>query len=83
MTTKLHLADLMPLSDAPNWKRAACAGDPDREAWFPFPSQDFDHARTVCAGCPIKVLCRDWAATTGQTGVWGGHEFDRGRKIRE
>ncbi|MFD6356769.1 WhiB family transcriptional regulator [Nocardia tengchongensis] len=83
MTMKLDLADLMPLSDAPGWDRAACAGDPNHEAWFPFPSQDFDYARTVCAGCPIKAQCWAWAAKTGQSGVWGGREFDRGHVIRE
>ncbi|MFE7797264.1 WhiB family transcriptional regulator [Nocardia sp. NPDC057440] len=77
------LTDLLPLSDSQGWHRAACRGDPNHEAWFPYPSQDFDYARAVCAGCPIRVACGEFAARTNQSGVWGGHEFDRGRMIRE
>lgn len=80
---ELTLADLLPLSDSRGWHRAACRGDPNHEAWFPYPSQDFDYARKVCAGCPIRPDCADFAARTGQSGVWGGHEYDRGRVIRD
>ncbi|MCP2293366.1 WhiB family transcriptional regulator [Nocardia amikacinitolerans] len=80
---ELTLADLLPLSDARGWHRAACRGDPNHEAWFPYPSQDFDYARSICASCPIRAACAEFAADTGQSGVWGGHEFDRGRMIRE
>ncbi|MEU7765108.1 WhiB family transcriptional regulator [Nocardia sp. NPDC049190] len=77
------LADLLPLSDSRAWHRAACRGDPNHDAWFPYPSQDFDYARAVCAACPIRDACGEFAAHTGQSGVWGGHEFDRGRVIRQ
>lgn len=79
---QLTLAELLPLSDSGQWHRAACRGDPQHEAWFPYPSQDFDYAREICAGCPIRGDCGEFAARTGQSGVWGGHEFDRGRMIR-
>jgi hypothetical protein len=29
-------------------------------------------AKEVCAGCPLRVTCADWATRTHQTGVWGG-----------
>lgn len=77
------LADLLPLSDSRGWHRAACRGDPNHEAWFPYPSQDFEYARQVCGRCPIRPDCRAFAERTGQSGVWGGHEFDRGKMIRE
>jgi WhiB family redox-sensing transcriptional regulator len=82
-SAELTLIDLLPHSDSQGWHRAACRGDPNHEAWFPYPSQDFDYAREVCAGCPIRVDCGEFAARTGQSGVWGGHEFDRGNLIRE
>lgn len=78
-----NLVDLLPLSDTQGWDQAACRGDPQHDAWFPYPSQDFDYAREICAGCPIRVQCAEFAATTGQSGVWGGHEYDRGKLIRE
>lgn len=77
------LTDLLPLSDSHDWHRAACRGDPNHEAWFPYPSQDFAYARTVCGSCPIRRECGEFAESTGQSGVWGGREFDRGRMIRE
>ena len=73
------LADLLPFSLAPDWQLAACRDDPNPEAWFPFPSQDFSHARSVCGGCPIRERCGEFARATGQSGVWGGENFDRGR----
>jgi WhiB family redox-sensing transcriptional regulator len=82
-SAELTLIDLLPHSDSQGLHRAACRGDPNHEAWFPYPSQDFDYAREVCAGCPIRVDCGEFAARTGQSGVWGGHEFDRGNLIRE
>ncbi len=78
-----NLVDLLPLSDTPSWEQAACKGDPNHDAWFPYPSQDFDYARAICADCPIRAQCAEFAAATGQSGVWGGHEFDRGKLIRD
>ena len=63
--------------------RAACRGDPHHEAWFPYPSEDFAYAREICAGCPLRQACTDFATRTGQSGVWGGREFDRGKVIRD
>ncbi|MGW5309455.1 WhiB family transcriptional regulator [Nocardia thailandica] len=83
MTASPHLADLLPLSDSAQWHRAACRGDPHHEAWFPYPSEDFAYAREICAGCPLRQACTDFAIRTGQSGVWGGREFDRGKVIRD
>uniref|UniRef100_UPI003F496999 WhiB family transcriptional regulator n=1 Tax=Nocardia suismassiliense TaxID=2077092 RepID=UPI003F496999 len=77
------LAELLLPSTEVDWQRARCNGDPNHEAWFPFPSQDFDYARVICAGCPIREACGDYATRTGQSGVWGGHEYDSGRLTRE
>ncbi|MGW5515145.1 WhiB family transcriptional regulator [Nocardia africana] len=82
-TPAFTLVDLLPVSDTQSWEQAACKGDPNHDAWFPYPSQDFDYAREICAGCPIRRQCAEFASTTGQSGVWGGHEFDRGKLIRD
>ena len=35
-------------------------------------------ARTVCAGCPVLLECRDWARGQREYGFWGGEsEEDR------
>lgn len=63
-------------------RNAACAGDPNQEAWFPYPSQGFDYAKGICARCPIRRECGDFAVATHQSGVWGGAEYDRGEQKR-
>jgi len=33
-------------------------------------------ARAICAGCPARQPCLDWATSTGAPwGIWGGVEF--------
>lgn len=29
-------------------------------------------ARALCATCPVRISCRDWARETGEFGIWGG-----------
>jgi WhiB family redox-sensing transcriptional regulator len=61
-----------------DWRaRAACQYvDPDLH--FPESTKSgsrkhFDEAKRVCAACPVKQACLEWALATGQTaGVWGG-----------
>ncbi|MCK0090300.1 WhiB family transcriptional regulator [Rhodococcus sp. HNM0563] len=79
----MTLADLLaPTYDAPDWDVAACRGDAHPDRWFPDPSEDFDYAARVCARCPILDACRTYAAEDKQSGVWGGHEYRRGKVIR-
>lgn len=79
--TVVTLADFLRPSLEPDWQRAACRDAANPEEWFPFPSEDFAHARSVCAACPIRLRCLAFAESTEQTGVWGGVEFDRGRRV--
>lgn len=50
--------------------RAACAGlGIDR---FFQPGRK-DTVKRICAGCPVRVRCGEWARTNGIVdGVWGG-----------
>ncbi len=61
------LTELLPLSDARGWHRAACRGDPNHDAWFPYPSEDFDYGRALCAGVGrlrrmVTSAAPSWAA---------------------
>jgi WhiB family transcriptional regulator, redox-sensing transcriptional regulator len=63
------------------WRdEAACKGKPT-EWWYPTPSQTALHARLICAACPVRVECLDWALDTPEIhGVWGGlSQRQRGR----
>lgn len=43
---------------------------------------DLEHAKTLCADCPMLVACRTGALERGEPwGVWGGAIFDDGRII--
>ena len=61
-----------------NWRsEGAClAADPD--LFFPAAAdaeaaQETARARRICAGCPVKRQCLDYAMQTGEpTGIWGG-----------
>lgn len=40
-------------------------------------------AKAVCAGCPARAACLDYAIESRATGVWGGqNEDDRKRERR-
>jgi WhiB family redox-sensing transcriptional regulator len=69
----------------PAWHaKAACAGMPTDD-FFPVEStgralDQIARVKTVCAACPVRVQCLDYALNTGQNdGVWGGMSEDERR----
>lgn len=58
-----------------HWRnQAACLGQ-DREMFFPISDDGRDTmaAKVVCAECPVKQPCLEWALANGADfGVWGG-----------
>ena len=53
--------------------RGACVGHPHPDWWFPERDEDVTHrALQVCASCPVRTLCRDYAQEWDEEGVWGG-----------
>jgi WhiB family redox-sensing transcriptional regulator len=51
---------------------AACA-DMDTDLWFPDAGDTGATAKRICAGCPVRVLCLNYALDNGeQHGIWGG-----------
>lgn len=70
---------LVPSPDA-DWTQARCAApEEDPEAWFPFPTEDYSHAMSVCAVCPVRAQCADFGRINRMTGVWGGVLMETGR----
>jgi WhiB family redox-sensing transcriptional regulator len=57
------------------WRtRAACLHD-DPELFFPdwTAGPVIDRAKQICAGCPVRARCLDWALSHGaSSGIWGG-----------
>jgi hypothetical protein len=61
-----------------DWRTNAACRYVDPDLHFPKTNtpgglKQLREAKRVCAGCPVRQACLDWALKTGQTsGVWGG-----------
>lgn len=65
------------------WRdEAACAGL-DTNIFFPVTEAEAAQAKSVCASCPVREECLEWAISTRQgDGVWGGLTEDERRRLR-
>jgi len=70
------------------WRNAAACIDMDTELFFPAgisgaALDQAQQAKAICAGCPVRAQCLDWALTTHQdAGIWGGLTEDERRQRR-
>ena len=75
MTARLprHRSLAAPARFAARWRElAACRGS-DLEVFFPGRGESAGPARRVCAACPVRQPCLDYAITNRIVyGVWGG-----------
>ena len=81
------VADLVALSV---WRdRAACLDVGDPEVFFPTRGEDVSAAKAICAGCPVRLECLEFALERViRQGVFGGmseHErrLERRNRRRE
>ena len=78
----LYLAELMA---RPAWMDdAACKGQPT-DLFFPARGDSTVEAKAICAGCPVRAECLEYAlagASHEAAGIWGGTSFRQRRKIR-
>jgi WhiB family transcriptional regulator, redox-sensing transcriptional regulator len=68
-----HCTPALPAPALAGWRyRAACRGT-DLSVFFPGRGESAEPARQICAGCPVRQLCLDYALSQGITdGIWGG-----------
>ena len=70
------------------WVHRSLCKDEDPELFFPVgntgpAASQIEAAKAVCARCPVKVPCLDWAMQTVQdSGVWGGLTEEERRALR-
>jgi WhiB family transcriptional regulator, redox-sensing transcriptional regulator len=70
------------------WRDAAACRSIDPDLFFPIGTTGtaLDHiaaAKSVCAACPVKAECLDFALVTNQdSGVWGGASEEERRQMR-
>jgi len=66
---------LLLAEDGPDlsWQDAALCAETDPEAFFPEVGQPARAAKRVCAACPVRTECLEYAVANGVAfGVWGG-----------
>jgi WhiB family redox-sensing transcriptional regulator len=68
-----HRTPAPPVSAPAGWRyRAACRGA-DLEFFFPGRGESAKPARQICARCPVRQPCLDYALSHGIVhGIWGG-----------
>ena len=68
-----------------SWRqRAACRGI-DPNVFYPASDDEADEAKSICADCPVREACLEYAlANRERDGVWGGAtERERRRIVRQ
>jgi WhiB family transcriptional regulator, redox-sensing transcriptional regulator len=75
--------------DPNGWAAQGACRRHDPELFFPIAStgpsiSQVARAKAVCAGCPVRVECLEFALDSGQDfGVWGGASADERRLMRQ
>ena len=75
MTARLprHRSLPAPARFAARWRELAACRGTDLEVFFPGRGESAEPARRVCAACPVRQPCLDYAiANRIVHGIWGG-----------
>jgi WhiB family redox-sensing transcriptional regulator len=68
-----HRTLAAPARFAARWRELAACRGTDLEVFFPDRGESARPARQVCAACPVRQPCLDYAITNRIThGIWGG-----------
>ena len=76
------------LATGPSWRSAAACRSADPELFFPLSEsgkalEQIAEAKAICADCPVRRQCLEFALRTRPDGIWGGlteRERQRGRR---
>ena len=69
--------------DPNDWRKDAACRDLDTAVFFPEDDEGVAAAKAVCATCPVREACLDFALITRQDdGVWGGLDENERRRVR-
>jgi WhiB family redox-sensing transcriptional regulator len=76
-----NLAD--PARFAARWRRLAACHGVDLDVFFPERGETAGPARQVCAACPVREQCLEYALSNRIThGIWGGLTERERRPLR-
>ena len=85
MTARLprHRSLPAPARFAARWRELAACRGADLNLFFPERGETAGPARQVCAACPVRQACLDYAITNRIThGIWGGLTERERRALR-
>lgn len=69
--------------DIPEWYASAVCAQTDPEVFYPEKGGSPLVAKKVCAVCPVRAECLEWALDTMEVwGTWGGTTPMERRKLR-
>ena len=79
---ELYLLDGTNEEDGGWAERGLCA-QTDPEAFFPEKGGSTREAKRVCAGCPVRLQCLEYALGNDERfGIWGGLSERERRRLR-
>ncbi len=65
------------------WREDAACRGLDTDIFFPDTQEDAEEAKAICAICPVREECLEYALATRQDdGVWGGMTETERRRLR-
>ena len=68
--------------DPDDWRQDAACRDLDTATFFPETNEQIAAAKVVCASCPVREACLEFAVITRQDdGVWGGLDENERKRI--
>ena len=66
-----------------SWREQAVCASIDGSAFFPHKGGSTRQVKRICATCPVRVDCLEFALDNGERyGVWGGYS-ERERRVIE
>ena len=77
------MAETLTTYDPGEWRVHAACRELDTAIFFPDSDDEAAVAKLVCATCPVRQACLDFAILTRQDdGVWGGLDENERRRVR-
>ena len=66
-----------------SWREQAVCASIDGGAWFPHKGGSTRQVKRICATCPVRADCLEYALEHGEHhGIWGGESERSRRRIR-
>ena len=77
------MAQTLTTYDPGEWRLDAACRDLDTAIFFPGSDEEVATAKAVCASCPVREACLQFALITRQDdGVWGGLDENERKRVR-